>query len=301
MSRRVGSASAENTRESGSAATASSSYSTFRLKKRLAPRATVVNRSVEEAFSRAASRGPRGRRRRTPQRLGVDASCEAPSRDHLPAAHPDVAHVPAGAGPDQVGQQVARVAHRLEHQVPGVDVHQVGPPPGLQLPEVRPADRRRRRRRWPARTPRRRSARSPTGRPAGPARRPAAGRRTGPARRWTPARRCPCRPGCRGRACPAAGAMPLASLALLAGQCATATSYSRHSSRSPSSMCTQCAASTRPPRTSCAASSAGHRQAVLGQQVGALGRGLGDVQVQQQAVLAGRGRAASRSTGSGTV
>ena len=33
----------------------------------------------------------------------------------------------------------------------------------------------------------------------------------------------------------------------------------------------------------------GHRQAVRGEQVGALGRGLGDVQVQQQAVLAGRG------------
>ena len=55
-------------------------------------------------------------------------------------------------------------------------------------------------------------------------------------------------------------------------------------------MCTQCAASTRPPRTSWAASSEGTREPVGGQQVVALGGGLGDVQVQQQAVLAGRAR-----------
>ena len=44
-----------------------------------------------------------------------------------------------------------------------------------------------------------------------------------------------------------------------------------------------------------------HREPVGGEQVRALGGGLGDVQVQQQAVLAGGARPRRASTGSGTV
>ena len=178
---------------------------------------------------------------------------------------------------------------RLEDQVAGVDVHEVGAPPGRRAARGRAGRSRPRPRRWPARTPRRRSARSPTG-PRSRASEAASRRSASRSRPSLDAGPSVPRPTRMPRSSmPRSGATPLASLALLAGQCATATSYSCQRSRSPSSMCTQCAASTRPPRTSWAASSAGTDRPCVGEQVGALGRGLGDVQVQQQAVLAGRG------------
>ena len=83
-------------------------------------------------------------------------------------------------------------------------------------------------------------------------------------------------------------AVPLASLVLLPGQWATATSYSRHSSRSPSSMCTQWAAEHPAAEHVVRREQRRDAQPVGGQQLVALGRGLRDVHGEQQVVLTGR-------------
>ena len=138
------------------------------------------------------------------QRLAVHRRADAVG-DDLPAADPDVADVPAAAGPHQVGQEVRR--RRRPARRPGRGCRRARGRrggPTASWPEVGPAERvgggaggqperlggRERGRVAP--------------RPAGPAGRPAGRRRAGPARRWTPARRCPGRRGCRGRACRAA-------------------------------------------------------------------------------------------------
>ena len=116
MSRRVGSASAENTRESGSAATVVLLVLNLSVEEEVRPSARVVNRSVEESLGRVrgADRAARARRqrraaRRQPAaRRAARAATSARSASVSTVGRGAVARRPAGRPP----RRRARAARR---------------------------------------------------------------------------------------------------------------------------------------------------------------------------------------------
>ena len=150
----------------------------------------LVNPSVEETLALSASPPPRGRRhagtrprhaegfslRRRVARTATSARSasvstveETPSADDPAAADPHVADVAARAGPDEMGEQIARVARRARTRDPACRRAR-GPradrPRAVPGPGGRPRPRRRR---SPATPPRPPSPPSPSRRRAAPA------------------------------------------------------------------------------------------------------------------------------------
>ncbi len=199
-----------------------------------------------------------------PGPLDVDRRCTA--RPRPPGARPPTRRSPGGSRPTTPGARPAAVVEQGdERRVVEADRHHVGLGPGGQHPEVGTAEGHDRRPGWRGR-----------GRPRpGGRRRPPRGVRASMAARRISSHRSRSlleagpsvpRPTRMPRARrSASGAIPEASLALLWGQWATATSWVAVDGRCPPADSQMLwAASTRPSNTPAPASTVGNRSAVLG-------------------------------------